>query len=246
MDFLLAGRGGEEKDWCCCFAVRFSGGGVGFVLQEYGNRFYGASERTTHSAKLQRMERAGCIVCSLTSSITRFVNLCSDDGALPAPVLLPSARRGGAEGKRTCSGRISVLFLQQGRSILFSREISNAGEGVVGVFHGRMAASPSTCIGDGFLRPTLDGFLQPPGLVANAEALACITVSSPFIAPSGFVPGDDEGDCAAASICGGRGADPDCISLFLLRVLCANFRDLVVISISSGFPFVSCNSTAEN
>ena len=72
--------------------------------------------------------------------------------------------------------------------------MSNTGEDVVGVLYGRKAASPSSRVGDGFLRPTLAGLHQPPGLVAVAEALAYSTVCSPFIAPSAFVPGDVEGD----------------------------------------------------
>jgi len=85
-----------------------------------------------------------------------------------------------------------------------------------------------------------DGLHQPPGLVAEAEALASSAVSSPFVAPSGSVPGDGEGDCAAASSCGGEGAGLDCVSCFHLEVLCVKCRDLFVISKFLESLFVRC------
>ena len=109
-----------------------------------------------------------------------------------------------------------------------------------------MATSPTSCAGDGFSRPASDGHYQPPGIVADAEAIADRVVSSRFIAPSGLVPGDDEGDCTVASVRGGVGAGLDCFSFSDLEVLCAKCRDWFVISNFFVFLFVKCNSAAEN
>ena len=201
-------------------------------------------ERTRQIAKLQRMEEEICIVISSASSIKRCVNR-SGDRDSSAPILPCSSRRGDVEGKGMGVGWISSLSLQQGRSSCFPRENSNTGEVVVGVLHGRRATSPSSGAGDGFLRPALDGHLQPPGLVATAEALAGSAVSSPFVAPSGFVPGGGEGDCTAALSSGGQGAGLDCFSNFLIEVMCAICGGLFVISTFFESLIVKCISAAE-
>ena len=103
----------------------------------------------------------------------------------------------------------------------------------------------SSGVGDGFLRPALDAHHQPPGLVATVEALASSAVSSPFVAPSGIVPGDGEGDCTAALSSGRQGAGLDCFSNFFLEVLCAICRGLFVISAFFESRYVKCISAVE-
>ena len=164
----------------------------------------------------------------------------------PSSIVLPSPARRGDDGEKGVVARWrSWLTLQQGRSFYFSREVSNADEDVVGVLDSRTATTPSSCVGDGFPRPARDGHHQPPGQEVEAEALASSAVCSPVIVPSGFVPGDDDGDCAAASSCGGEGAGLDCVSYFHLEVLCANCRDLVVFFFFFQSLNVKCNSAAE-
>ena len=196
------------------------------------------------AAKLLRMEEAGCIAGSTISSIKRFVNRDLSGGGMDVGGFL-SARRGG-ERRGIHPIRVYLrLGLHQGRSSCCSRENPNADEVSPVYLMVEWRPLPPLALGTVF-RPALDGLYQPPGLVATSEAFACCTVCSPFFAPSGFVPGDEEGDCAAASRCGGEGAGPDCVSSVYFELLCAICRDLFVISTFLESLIVSCNSTAED
>ena len=116
VDFSLAGRGGEEREWCHLFFYGLDDGAVRFVLQESRNRFCCTAEVMKQAAKFQRVEETVCFVSSATSSlINRFVN-CDFSGAGVHFEKFLAVRHGGEKGGVLPIRACSLLDLRQGRS----------------------------------------------------------------------------------------------------------------------------------
>jgi hypothetical protein len=77
-----------------------------------------------------------------------------------------------------------------------SWEFSHASDMLACVFVGQMAATPSSCMEDGYLQSNLQAMMP------NRRPFDLSAAGSLLTAPSGVVPSDDEGDCAD-DLCGG-------------------------------------------
>lgn len=107
-----------------------------------------------------------------------------------------------------------------------------------------------------FWRPTLmTNWWSPskPAMIAEASSTSMrrplfeFTAAFPFLSvPSGFVPGSGEDGCKLSSCFSGECKGPDCVFLFIFRVLFVKARGCFVFSLSFRVPDVLCMCTADS